>query len=88
MLLDLLQPVLDIGEGFLAGDVVAEEDAVGAAVENASDRAERLLAGRVPNLQLHDLPVQPDHERFRWEPFPISGRVDSLANRLGVRWGD
>ncbi len=62
MLLDFLQPVLHIGEGLLPGNVVAQEHAVGASVEDPSDRAERLLAGRVPDLQLHDLAVQLDYE--------------------------
>ena len=62
VLLDLLQPVLHVVEGLLPGNVVAQEDAVGASVEDPGDRAERLLARSVPDLQLHDLAVQPDHE--------------------------
>ncbi len=62
MLLNLFQPVLHIVEGLLTGNVVTKEHAVRASVEDPGDRTERLLARSVPDLQLHDLAVELDHE--------------------------
>lgn len=45
---NLLQPLLDVGEGVGVGHVVDDDDAVRAAVVGRRDRAEALLAGRVP----------------------------------------
>ena len=47
-MLNFLEPVAKWHEGLIASDVVGEEDAVGAAVENPRDRLEGLLAGGVP----------------------------------------
>lgn len=50
--IDFLQPLLDVVEGLLVGDVVHDDDAVGASVVAAGDGAETLLASSVPNLEL------------------------------------
>ena len=48
---DLAQPlVLYVVKALPRGDVEHKKDAVAALVEVARDRAERLLAGRIPNL--------------------------------------
>ena len=57
MLFDFHKPLLNVCESLFAGDIVAEEDAVGASVENSSDWAEGLLSCSVPNLQLHDFVI-------------------------------
>ena len=50
MLFYFHEPLLHVGEGLLARDIVAKEDTVSATVKDSSNRAERLLASRVPNL--------------------------------------
>ena len=60
MLLDVPDPVLDVVEALLVGDVVHQHDAHGAAVVGRGDGPEPLLSRRVPNLQLDLLPVQLD----------------------------
>ena len=62
MLFDLHEPLLNVGEGLLACNIVAEEDAVRTPVENSGDWSKGLLAGGVPNLQFDDLLVDLDHE--------------------------
>jgi len=52
--LQLEQPAGHLVEAALVGDVVAEQAGVGAAVVEAGDAAEALLAGRVPYLQADD----------------------------------
>ena len=49
------QPVGDVLEGLLAGEVEDEEGAAGAAKVRPRDRLVRLLAGRVPEAELHVL---------------------------------
>mmetsp|Transcript_109832 Transcript_109832/g.289731 ORF Transcript_109832/g.289731 Transcript_109832/m.289731 type:complete len:255 (-) Transcript_109832:78-842(-) len=58
VLVDLLHPMLHVLERLLIGDVVDDDDAMGAAVITAGDGAESLLAGGVPDLQLHRLAVE------------------------------
>ena len=58
---------MNVLESFFAGDVVAEEDTVGAAVEYASDGAEGFLACRVPNLEFNDLVVDFDYEAAEFD---------------------
>ena len=54
VLANLFQPrVLDVVEALPTRDVEDEEDAVAAIVEVSCYGAERFLAGRVPDLQLH-----------------------------------
>lgn len=54
---DLAQPLLDVVEGLHVGAVKHKDDTLGAAVVAASDGAETLLAGRIPDLKLDDLAV-------------------------------
>eukprot|EP00327_Prymnesium_parvum_P021526 CAMPEP_0113273928 /NCGR_PEP_ID=MMETSP0008_2-20120614/24120_1 /TAXON_ID=97485 /ORGANISM="Prymnesium parvum" /LENGTH=202 /DNA_ID=CAMNT_0000123493 /DNA_START=423 /DNA_END=1031 /DNA_ORIENTATION=+ /assembly_acc=CAM_ASM_000153 len=58
VLVDLRQPPLHVVEGLQAGHVVHNDNAVRAAVVGAADRAEALLARRVPDLQLDRLSIQ------------------------------
>lgn len=57
---DLVEPLLDVVEGFVVGDVVDDDDAVGPAVVRGGDGAEALLAGGVPNLELDGLAIELD----------------------------
>jgi hypothetical protein len=57
---DLVEPLLDVVKGFVVGDVVDDDDAVGAAVVRGGDGAEALLSGGVPNLELDCLAVELD----------------------------
>ena len=57
MLLDFLEPSGDVVEGFLLGDVVDQDDAVGALVVGGGDGLEAFLAGGVPDVQLELLIV-------------------------------
>ena len=57
VLLDFFEPLHEGDECLVARDVVGEEDAVRAAVENAGDGLEAFLAGGVPDLDLDYLPV-------------------------------
>ena len=43
MLFDLFEPAAKIFKGFVASDIVGQEDAMGTAIENSSHRFERLL---------------------------------------------
>ncbi len=43
VLSDLLEPLSQVHEGLIAGDVIDEEDAISASVEDAGHRTERLL---------------------------------------------
>ena len=58
MLLDVPDPVLDVVETLLVGDVVHKHDAHGAAVVGRRDRPEPLLTRRVPDLKFDLLSVQ------------------------------
>ena len=58
MLFNVPDPVLDVVEALLVGDVVDQHDAHGAAVVGGGDGAEPLLASCVPDLQLDLLPIQ------------------------------
>lgn len=49
---ELVEPLLHVGEGVASRDVVDEQRAGGAAKVRLGDGAERLLAGRVPDLEL------------------------------------
>ncbi len=55
MLINLLEPVLDIVKSDFLSAVVDEDDAHGSLVIGLCDRAEPLLTCRVPNLQLDAL---------------------------------
>ena len=58
VLVDLVEPPLDVGEALAAGDVIHHDHAVRPPVVGAGDRPEPLLTRRVPDLQLHFLPVK------------------------------
>ena len=60
MLLDVPDPVLDVVETLLVGNIIDKHDAHGPAVVGRGDGPEPLLSRRVPNLQLDLLPVQLD----------------------------
>lgn len=55
---NLLEPALHVVERFPVGDVVNDDDAVGAPVVRAANRAEALLPRRIPYLQLNALAVK------------------------------
>ncbi len=61
MLPGVLHPCGDVVECVPAGDVVDEERPGRPAVVGAGDGAERLLPGRVPDLELDLLPLDVDH---------------------------
>mmetsp|Transcript_8630 Transcript_8630/g.24220 ORF Transcript_8630/g.24220 Transcript_8630/m.24220 type:complete len:319 (-) Transcript_8630:1038-1994(-) len=75
---DLVEPLLDVVEGFVVGDVVDDDDAVGAAVVRGGDGAEALLAGGVPNLELDGLAVELDGADLK---------VDADGGDVGFRVG-
>ena len=58
VLVDLVEPPLNVGEALAAGDVIHHNHAVCPPVVGAGDRPEPLLTRRVPDLQLHFLPVK------------------------------
>ena len=60
VLVDLLEPVLDVVEGLRVSAIVDQDYPHGAFVVGLSYRAEPLLASRVPNLELHPLIVHVD----------------------------
>ena len=57
MLFDFHQPLLNVREGFFAGNVVAEEDTIRASVEDSCNWAERLLTSGIPDLQLDNFVI-------------------------------
>lgn len=60
VLVDLLEPVGDVIEGLLVSAVVDQNDPHCTLVVGLSDRAETLLPGSVPHLQLHTLVIYID----------------------------
>ena len=58
MLFDIPDPVLDVIEALLIGDVVDQHDAHRAPVVGRGDRAEPLLARGVPDLKLDLLTIK------------------------------
>jgi len=71
--------LLDVVEGFLVGDVVDDDDAVGAAIVRGCDGAEALLARRVPDLQLYRFPVQ-----FNGANFEVDADGGDVRLRVSV----
>ena len=63
MLLHLAEPLRQVGECVLARHVICEEHAVSSSVKDARHRLERLLARRVPNLQLYHLVLDLEPKR-------------------------
>jgi len=62
--INLVQPRLHVFKRLGVGGVINDDDAVRPPVVAAGDRAEALLASRVPNLQFDRLPVQLDRADF------------------------
>ena len=62
-------PVFDVVERFLVGDIVDKHDAHGAAVVSGGDCAESLLAGSVPNLQLDLFAIHLDGPDLKVDPY-------------------
>lgn len=60
MLVNLLEPVLNVVEGLLVSAVVDQDDAHRSFVVSLSDGAEPFLTGSIPHLQLHALVVDID----------------------------
>ena len=58
MLLDVPDPVLDVVEALLVGDVVHQHDPHGSSVVGGGNGSESLLPRSVPDLQLDLLPIQ------------------------------
>jgi len=57
VLLQLVEPVADLLEGGVVGDIEHDHDAVGAAIVAGGDGPEALLAGSIPHLELDVLLV-------------------------------
>lgn len=74
---NLLEPLLYVGEGVLIGDVVDDNDAVGAAVVGRGDGAEAFLACRVPDLEF-------DRLAFEFDGADLEIYADGRDVRLGV----
>ena len=62
MLLGLFEPVDYVQEGIISGNIIGQEYAVRASVEDSSDAPEALLPCSVPDLELHYLVLDFDHE--------------------------
>ncbi len=60
MLLNVPDPVLDVVEALLVGDVVYQHDSHRASIVGSRDGAEALLACRIPDLKLDLHPVEVD----------------------------
>lgn len=81
MLPGVFQPGGQMVKRFPARNVVNQEGAGGPAVIRARDRAERLLAGRVPYLKLDLFAVDRDHPRAKLH---ADGQVmDGLKSLVG-----
>ena len=65
---DFFVPSLQTFESAPPRDIVGEQDAVGPLVENLRYRLKRLLARRVPDLQLEKLLFKTDHEGAEFDP--------------------
>ena len=72
MLLNVPDPVLDVVEALLVGDVVDEHDAHRATVVGRGDRAEPLLPGSVPDLKLDLLSIKLYSSNLEINPYKKS----------------
>lgn len=59
-----MEPLLDIVEGLVVGNIVDDNDAMGSSVVGGGDGAETFLSGCVPNLELDCLSVKFDCADF------------------------
>ena len=62
--INLVQPLFDIAEGFLVGNIIDNDNSVSAAVVRGCNGAESFLPGCVPDLELDCLSVQLDRSDF------------------------
>ena len=69
VLLDIPDPVLDVVEALLVGDVVDEHDAHRPAVVGRGDGAEPLLPGGVPDLKLDLLAIKLNSSNLEINPY-------------------
>lgn len=84
----VLEPGRQVVERLAARNVVHEQGAGRPAVVRARDRPERLLAGRVPNLQLDLLAVDGDHPRAELDPDrQVMDRLEALVGKLEQQAG-
>jgi len=58
VLLNVSDPVPDVVEGLLIGDIVHEQDSHGTSVVGSSNGSEALLSSSIPNLQFYALALQ------------------------------
>jgi len=63
--INLVQPLLYIVEGFLVGDIVHDDNSVGAAVIRRCNGTESFLSGGIPDLELDRLSVQFDRSNLK-----------------------
>ena len=69
VLFNIPDPVLDVVEALLVGDVVDEHDAHRPAVVGRSDGAEPLLPGGVPDLKLDLLAIKLNSSNLEINPY-------------------
>ena len=69
VLLNVPDPVLDVVEALLVGDVVDEHDAHRPAVVGRGDGAEPLLPGSVPDLKLDLLAIKLNSSNLEINPY-------------------
>jgi len=62
--INLVQPLFNIVEGFLVGNIIDDDNSVSAAVVRRCNGAESFLSGCVPDLELDRLSVQLDRSNF------------------------
>ena len=77
VLLDIPDPVLDVVEALLVGDVVDEHDAHRPAIVGSGDGAEPLLPGSVPDLELDLLAI-----KFNSTNLEINSYQERITNAL------
>lgn len=84
----VLEPGRQVVERLAARNVVHEQGTSRPAVVRARDRPERLLAGRVPNLQLDLLAVDGDHPGAELDPDrQVMDRLEALVGELEQQAG-
>ena len=83
MLFNVPDPVLDVVEALLVGDVVNEHDAHGAAIVGRRDRAEPLLPGCVPDLKLDLLAIKLNSSNLEIDPCKKISEQFTIERDLG-----
>jgi len=79
VLVNLLEPGLDVVEAFHIGDVVDDDDTVGTTVVAAGDGTESLLTGGIPNLQLDGLSLE-----LHGADFEVNANGGDVALSVGI----